>query len=176
MDESVVREIQRLKEEIFRRKEEIQDIKELVKREIDRQFQVDLGELSERELGPELEKTLFSIENNIYPKPDIKSFKSHRKMLGKPILWLKRRFIRAISFYIDVILDKQKQFNKDSLALHKASLNRLGRSEELAKQIEKRLSHCEENVVIIINRLEDLQSSIKKLLDKIKDDNPASLG
>ena len=84
MDEAVIKEINRLKEEIYRQKDKIIDIKELVKSEIDRDFGVDLWELSEKELDNEMGTRLSFLNDDIDPRPDSKSITSHRRILGKP--------------------------------------------------------------------------------------------
>ena len=85
MEETIVKEIQRLKKEMYKRKEEISDIKKLVNKEIDQEFYSNLSELSEKELETYIEECLSSINRNIDPKPEKKSITSHRKILGTPI-------------------------------------------------------------------------------------------
>jgi len=172
MEETIVKEIQRLKKEMYKRKEEISDIKKLVNKEIDREFYSNLSELSEKELETYIEECLSSINRNIDPKPEKKSITSHRKILGKPIILIKRVLLKIIGFYIDLILDKQTQFNQQSVALYQALLLRLRQNKERIKQIEEKVSDCEENLDIILDKLKDLHLSLEQLKNKTANHNP----
>jgi hypothetical protein len=158
MKEAMAKEIQRLKNELYKKKEEIRDLKKLVNKEIDREFQSDLGELSDRELETYAGEFYSSAERNMDLRLDKESITSHRKIFGKLIVQIKRALLRitGVYSYIDPFLDKQIQFNRQSFALHQASILRLRRVKDKMKQIEEKISDCEENLVIIMNKMEDL--------------------
>jgi hypothetical protein len=156
MDESIAKEIEKLKKDIGLKKERIQDIKKLANKEIDRSFPSDLEELSEKELDSYLEEYLGSLDKSFDPTPDKMSFTSHRKILGKPIILLKRLLLKASGVYINLILDKQKKFNQQSIVFYRALLLRIRRNQSKIKHLEQRISECEANLVIFSKKLEEL--------------------
>jgi len=170
-----MKEIQRLKKELYRKKEEIRDLKKLVNKEIDREFQLDLEELSERELETYIGECFSSMKRNIDTKPEEKPITSHRKVIGKPIILIKQILSRITGVYsyakliLDkqtLILDKQTEFNRQSVALHQASFIRFRKNREKIQQIEEKISDCEENLVIIMEKIKDLHLSLEQLKNK----------
>lgn len=158
MDKSIAKEIEKLKKDIYLKKEKIQDIKKLANREIDREFVPDLEEFSEKELDFYLQEYLAAMDKSFDPTPDKKSFISHRKILGKSIILLKRLLLKVTGVYINLILDKQKKFNQQGIVFHRAILLRLKRNRQKIKHIEQRISECEGNLIILSKKLEDLSS------------------
>jgi hypothetical protein len=155
MNEALEKEIGRLKEELARRREEIAAIEKLAGREIDRTFLTDAAGLSERELDPFIDQTLKAVKARVSLKPDPASFASHRRIFGRFVLRLKRKYIKMTRFYMDPILEQQEGFNRHSLDLQQASLSRLGRLKEELREVEARLSQCEEDLIIILNKMKD---------------------
>jgi len=181
MEEAMTKEIQRLKKELYRKKEEIRDLKKLVNKEIDREFQSDLEELSERELETYIGECFSSMKANIDTKPDEKPITSHRKILGKPIILIKQILSRitGVNSYADLILDKQTsildnqtEFNRQSIALHQALLISFRKNRERIRQIEEKISDCEENLIIIMNKIKDLHLSQEQLKNKAANHDP----
>ena len=158
MDKSVAKEIEKLKKDISFKKERIQDIKKLIHREIDREFASDLEEFSEKELDSYLQEYLEAMDRSFDPKPDKKSFTSHRKILGKLIILLKQLLLKVTGIYINLILVKQKKINQQGIVFHRALLLRLKRNRQKIKHIEQRIAECEGNLVILSKKLEDLSS------------------
>lgn len=148
-------EIKRLKEELARSREEIANIEKLAGREIDRRFSTDVVDLSEKELEPFVTQTIEEIKGRAPLKPDPESFTSHRHLLGRFVLGLKRKYIRMTRFYTDPILERQEQFNRQALDLELASLSRLRRLNDRLRDVEARLSRCEEELTIIRNRMNE---------------------
>jgi hypothetical protein len=162
MDEQTVNEINRLKEEIYRQKENISDIKHLVKREIDRDFPIDLWELSERELDNEMGNRLSFLNDDIDVRPDPKTITSHRRILGKPVVLIKRLFMKLTGFYTNTLLEKQKQFNAQLVAFHLASFIRFRNNEKKIKEIEEKLKTFEEDQELLLEQLEKLKNETNK--------------
>ena len=156
MDEKIAKEISRLKEEIFKQKQKISDIKELVKKEIDRDFNIDLWELSERELDHEMGNRLSFLNDDIDPRPDIESITSHRKILGKPIVFIKRIIMKIANVYTNTILEKQRQFNEQLVAFHLASFIRFRHNETKIKGMDEKLKTLEEDQEMLLEQLEKL--------------------
>lgn len=155
MDKSTEKEIEKLKREITLKKEKIQDIKKLAHKEIDRCFSSNLEELSDKELDSYLEEYLAAMDKSFDPTPDRMSLTSHRKILGIPIILLKKFLLKVTGVYINLILDKQKKFNQQSIAFYRAVLIRIRKNRRTIKQIEQRLSECEGNLVILSKKIED---------------------
>ena len=154
MDEQA-QEIQRLKEALALRIAEIHDLEKLVDKNIDRTFPVPVEEFSEKELAVFIRDCLASIAADLDFKPDIRALTSHRKTLARPVLFLKRAFLETTFNTIDSFLDKQTRFNRQMSALCRALLVRTGRHMEQLKQIEERLSGCEETLAILKAKLDD---------------------
>ncbi len=156
MDKSTVKEIEKLKKDIALKKERIQDIKKLANKEIDRRFPSDLEDLSDRELDSYLEEYLTSMDKSFDPTPDKMSLTSHRRILGIPIILTKRLLLRLTGVYVNLILDKQKKFNQQSIAFYRAILLRIRRNRRKIKHLDQRISECEGNLVILSKKLEEL--------------------
>jgi len=174
MEEAMIKEIQRLKKELYRKKEEILDLKKLVHKEIDREFQSDLEELSERELETYIGECFSSMKRNIDTKPDEKPITSHRKILGKPIILIKQVLSRitGVYSYANLILDKKTEFNRQSVALHQALLITFRKNRERIRQIEEKISGCEENLIIIMNKIKGLHLSLEQQKNKAANHDP----
>jgi hypothetical protein len=155
MNKSTAKEIEKLKKDLALEKEKIQDIKKLAHKEIDRCFPSDLEDLSDKELDSYLDEYLASMDKSFDPMPDKMSLVSHRKILGVPIVLLKRFLLRVTGVYINLILDKQKKFNQQSIVFFRAILLRIRRNRRKIKHIEQRISECEGNLAILSKKLED---------------------
>jgi hypothetical protein len=162
MDERIIKEINRLKEEIYRQKEKAVDLKELVKEEIDRDFPVDFWELSERELDNEMGNRLSFLNDDIDTRPDARSITSHRRILGKPIVLIKRLVMKIAGFYTNTILEKQRSFNEQLVAFHLASFIRFRHHEQKIKEILEKLKTLEEDQELILEQLAQLKNGKPK--------------
>ncbi len=156
MDERIVNEINRLKEEIYRQKESIPGIRGLVKDEIDSHFDTDPWELSEKELDSRMGDRLSFLNDDIDPKPDAGSISSHRRLLGKPVVWFKRLLMRIARPYTNLILEKQRRFNEQLVAFHLASFIRFRQNESHIDTIEKKLKEIEEDLELLTDQLKSL--------------------
>ncbi len=154
MDEQIVKELDRLKEELAQKREKIQQIEQLVKRPIDREFSLDLWQLSPRELDAEMGDRLTALNDSIDPRPTRDSITSHRRLLGKPIVLAKKISMRLMQPAIDTILEKQRLFNEQAVVFHLATFIRLRQNEQTLKEIEDSLAEMD-------NRLQDMASEIR---------------
>lgn len=162
MDERIIKEIDRLTEEIYRQKEKAADLKELVKEEIHRDFPVDFWELSERELDNEMGNRLSFLNDDIDTRPDARSITSHRRILGKPIVFIKRLVMKIAGFYTNTILEKQRSFNEQLVAFHLASFIRFRHNEQKIKEILEKLKTLEEDQELILEQLTQLKNGKQK--------------
>lgn len=148
MNEESKKEIQEIKTKIRQEKEKITDIKQLSLKEIDREFQPSVWELSEKELEIFIVEYLSDLTQNLDTRPDKKSITSHRKVVGKMIVWLKRILFKMGAAYSNVLLDKQVQFNQKVVELLQGFFLRQTELEKKISKLEKRVRDCEENIVI----------------------------
>jgi uncharacterized protein (DUF342 family) len=155
MDEHIVNELDRIKEELAQRRDRLQSVEELVKDPIDRDFAVDLWQLSPRELDAEMGDRLSALNDSIDPRPTRDSITSHRRILGKPVVLVKKLVMRLFQPAIDTMLEKQRQFNEQAVAFHLASFIRLRQNERTIKELEERLAELD-------HRLLDLADDIQK--------------
>jgi hypothetical protein len=162
MDETIGQEVKRLKEDLLRRKEEVDDLRKLVNKEIDREFEPDVWDLTEREIEPFIEKTLAAIKESLVLKPEPQSLTSHRRILGRPVLYFKRIFMNWADLYTKTILDKQNRTNRHFFDLLKVLVLRSRWSREKLKELEERLGKCEESLVVLINKAQDLQARLEQ--------------
>lgn len=157
MDENIAKNINRLKEDLFRQKKQAANIEALVKKEIDRDFPINLWELSEKELDAEMGDRLTFLNDDIDPRPAPKLITSHRKILGKPIVLLKRLIIKIAGGYTNSLLQKQRRFNEQLVAFHLASFIRFRNNEKNLKIIEEKLKSLEEDREILREQLDEFK-------------------
>jgi hypothetical protein len=163
MMEDSAREIQRLRAALEKKKEEIQDLRRLVNKEIDRDFPPDLDAFSEKELDTFIRELILSGKDFTESKPDLKPIKSHRKSIGKPIVLLKRMLLETTFDNLDLFLDKQVRFNRQSADLGRALFLRLRIEKERLEKVEERIIACEESLVILKSKLEDLSAGLEEM-------------
>lgn len=161
MENKTAKEIEQLKKKVLEKKEEIHDIKQLVNKEIDREFHTNIWELSEREFNSFVRD--YKPSKHKYPelKFDVESVSTHRKIFGWPIIFLKRILFKLLGTYINENFDKQMLFNRQIDASHQALyegiLHRFKKDNEEMRHIRERINDCEESLVIILKKLESLQ-------------------
>jgi len=162
MDETIDREVKRLKEDLLRRKEEVGDLRELVKKEIDREFEPDPMDLTERELEPFIEKSLTAVKDNLVLNAEPQALTSHRRFFGRPVLYFKSVFMNWADLYTKMILDKQNRYNRHSFELLKVLVLRSRWSREKLKELEERLGECEESLAVMISKTQDLEARLEQ--------------
>jgi len=158
MNNQQLKEIDRLEEELFRQKESISNLKELIKEEIDREFPVDLWALSERELDNEMGNRLTFLNDDIDTRPDTQSITSHRGFIGKFIVRFKRLVMKSTAFYTNAIMEKQRCFNDQLVAFHLASFIRFRHNEQKIKAIEEKLNTLVEDQELLLEQLNILKN------------------
>jgi hypothetical protein len=162
MDETFEKEIQRLKAELLARKDDLEDIRTLVKQEIDREFHPDAMGLTEREIEKFIELRLAVLLESHTLEAEPMPPKSHRKVFGRPVLFLKKVFQSWADIYAKAFLDKQNLTNQASLDLIKVLILRSRWSREKLRDLDQRVVKCEEDLVIMINKVQDLRARLEK--------------
>jgi len=153
-------EIESLRRELEEKKKEIRSLEKLVRGAIDRDFPLEVGEFSERELEDYFRDAVSPLKQVLDPRPGPKSVRSHRKIIGAPIVFLKRLFLRLSGFYTHLLLDEQVQFNRRSAELTEALVTRVRHYRDRLEQAEEKVAAFEESLVILKNKLEDLRSRL----------------
>jgi len=152
-NELFINEINRLTEVLRQQKESMPMIRDLLKGELDRPFHTDLWELSDRELDNEMGNRLPFMNNDIDPKPKESEITSHRRLLGKPIVMVKRFILRLLRSYTTRLLEKQHGLNEQLVAFHLASFIRFKRTEERLDKLELCLKELSEDQELLLLRL-----------------------
>ncbi|HLP59739.1 MAG TPA: hypothetical protein VK186_12945 [Candidatus Deferrimicrobium sp.] len=156
--QNMANHIDRLKDEIFQQKEKLSSIEELVKSQIDRDFHTNFWELSAKELDHEMGNRLSFLNDDIDPRPDPASITSHRKILGKPIVFIKRMIIKIAGAYANALLEKQRRFNEQLVNFHLASFIRFRNNEKNMAEIEAKLKTFAEDQEMLLDELEKLKN------------------
>lgn len=158
--EKIAAQIKEARDDISRRKEEIENIKELVKEQIDRDFHIDPWELSHRELDNLMGRRLSFLNDDIDPTPDPSIITSHRKILGKPIVFVKRIIMKVAGAYTNSILEKQRRFNDQLVAFHLASFVRFKYNEKKINKLEERIKDFEDDREMLLDELKNIREKI----------------
>jgi hypothetical protein len=153
----LTQDIERLRRELEEKKREIRDLRQLVRREVDRDFSPDIREYSERELEDYFRDALGPLNEVSDPRPDPQAIRSHRKIIGPAIVFLKRAFLKMTGFYVHLLLDDQTRFNQRSAELAQALVARVKRYRERLEMVEGKVGAFEESLVILRGRLDDLR-------------------
>jgi hypothetical protein len=160
MENNIAKEITKLKKELHKKKEEVRDLKELVKKEIDREFPSDPIDFSEKELESQMDEYISLLNKSVDPVPDKTSVISHRRLIGKPIVWIKRILLKMTRSYITIILDKQKEFNHKCIALYQNLIIHQKKYHEKISHIEERIGECEVHLNVISKKLEEIDANL----------------
>lgn len=172
MEKNIAKEITKMKNEFHKKKEEVRDLKELVKKEIDREFPSDLKNFSEKELGSQMDEYISFLNKSVDPVPDKTSITSHRRLIGKPVVWIKRILLRMTRSYITLIMDKQKAFNQKCIALYQDLIIHQKKYHEKISHIEERIGECEVHLNVISKKLEEIDANLVQHRTDTSPDKP----
>jgi len=160
MEDNIKKELRKIKGELYKKKEKIRDIAVLANKEIDRDPVPNFTDFSERELESRLDELISFLNQYVDPLPDRMSVTSHRKIIGKPIVWIKRIFFRIAGVYFTHVLEKQKIFNQkcvDSFQILK--LHQKKQQEKIGSAGE-RIAECEVLLEIVLKKIEELEKKL----------------
>jgi len=163
MGHEMRKEIEKLKNDLCKKKDTIHKIEKLINRKIDREFPVNIWELSEKELEIFIGECIPLLNKKVNIKPDEKSITSHRKIIGGVIVFIKKILIKFIRPYTNLLLDKQIEFNQQIFNLCQAVIIQLKNNKEKVEKIGDRIRDCEEELVIVRNILEEIHKDLNKL-------------
>jgi hypothetical protein len=158
--EQIIRRIGFLKKELLDQKEKIEKIEKLTKKQIDCNFEVDLWELSEKELDQEMGNRLSMLNEDI-DCTQLTKITSHRKVLKVLIVALKKNARKILLPFLIPFFEKQKRFNEGVVAYHLASFIRF-------RSLEQRLRELEKDIVEINEKRETIGNGIESSLERQK--------
>lgn len=112
-------------------------------------------DMTDRELEAFVRSELKALEGEIWARPDPRSLTSHRgRILGAPVLALKRAFMHAIRFYSQLIDAPLAAYERRAASTLRAIAEQARRDHDAMKSLEERFSRTEEKVVLLLARLE----------------------
>ena len=148
-----------LKEELVRQKEQVKEIKHLIKKEIEIHYTVDLSELSGKELDQEMGKLLTSLNEDLDCLSPQK-ITSHRKIIGSSIVSAKKIITGIIRPLLAPFLEKQKAFNESAVRFQLASFIRFRKIEQKLEGIEKIVMEIEEQQDALLDAIRPLSERL----------------
>lgn len=154
MEKTIKKEINKIKSELYQKKETILDIKKLINEDIDEELTSNLSDYSERELETQLGEFLSFLDRSVDPIPDKSQITSHRKIIGKPIVWAKRILLKISRPYLSFIFEKQKANNEKYRDLFKTLIFHQRMIRRKVNRTEKRIGDCEVELVIAKRKIE----------------------
>lgn len=111
---------------------------------IDRHHPVNLWELSDRELDAWMGDQLTLLNESLDPRPDPGEITSHRRFLGPIIVRVKRLIMKVLNIYTHSILERQRRFNTESVAMHLSAFIRIRRIQSQLDDIQRRMAEQQE--------------------------------
>jgi len=162
VEKNFTKEMTKLKKELYDKKEEIRDINELANKEIDRKLHSPIEDFSERELESLLDEHHSLLAKSVNPLPEKMVIPSHRKIIGKPIVWIKRRLLNVVSAYVTPIMVKQTAFNQKCVELYQALILHQKKLRKKINHMEERVSECEAHLDIISKKLKELDTKLEQ--------------
>ncbi len=160
MEDKIKKELMKIKSELYKKKEKIRDIAALANQEIDRNLVSDFMDLSERELESRLEEHISFLNEYVDPLPDRMSITSHRKIIGKPIVWIKRVFFKIAGIYFIHVLEKQKIFNQKCVDSYQVLRLQQKKYREKLDSAGERIAECEVLLEVVFKKVEELEKKM----------------
>jgi len=156
-----------LREELFRQKEKIEEIEDLIKSKIEHHYQVNLWELSENELDTEMGTRLTFLNEDIDCTSRDK-ITSHRKIIGVFLVFFKKIIKRRIlNPCLIPTFERQKRFNESAVAFHLSSFIRFSRMEQKLRELDKNIEEIKE-------KLDTIEEAINFITEKLTKNGPKS--
>ena len=119
-------------------------VADLAGKAIDRPHPVNLWELSDRELDAWMGDQLTLLNESLDPRPDPGEITSHRRIIGPVIVRIKRFIMKVLNVYTHTILERQRLFNTESVAMHLSSFIRIRRIQTQLDDILRRMAEQHE--------------------------------
>ena len=141
--EQLKKRIDSWKKELQSQKENIKKIEKLINKQIDYDFEVNLWELSEKELDQEMGNRLSMLDEDINFL-QLGKITSHRKVLGPLIVGFKKMARKILLPHLKPFFERQIKFNEGVVSFLLASFIRFRSIEQRLKELEKDTVESEE--------------------------------
>ena len=145
MNEDIKNEMTRLKEKLELERDNVGDIRELVKKEIDREYPLDFNELSETELDQEMGKRVVFLNETLNIIHRINE-KTNNKLL---------KMLLFFPYAIRMIITKPVALMKNYLQLNHILLVRMNKINERLDQLEEQLKDIEGADELLLGKKEE---------------------
>ena len=154
--------MEKLKQELQKKKEEIQDINQLVNKNIDGKLPSRLEDYSERELESRLGEYHALLAKSADPLPEDIVITTPRKILKKPVLWMKRKLLNIVNAHVTSVMERQRRFNQKCLDLFQTLIVHQKKMSVKINDLEQRINECESQLDIISKRHEEMASKFRQ--------------
>jgi len=94
-------------------------------------------------------------------RPDLRAVSSHRKTIGRPIVFLKRVLLETTFAQFNIFLEGQLKFNRRILYLLRALHVMDVRGQARFKALEAGIAGCEEDLALLRAKLEDFLAAVE---------------
>ncbi len=155
LDLTMKQKLAHMREELICQKEQVKEIKDLIKTEIETHYESDLWELSPKELNQEMGK-LLSFLNQDIDCLSLQKITSHRKLIGGCIVFIKKTVKRIIRPVLELYFGRQRRFNESAVRFQLASYIRFRRMEQKLEGIEKIVTEIEEQQDTLLDAIRSL--------------------
>jgi hypothetical protein len=162
VNKNTAKQMEKLKKELHERKEEIHDINQLVNKDIDGKLHSRLEDYSERELESRLGEYHALLAKSANPLPEDIVITTPRKILKKPVIWIKRRLLNVVNAHVTSVMEKQREFNQKCLDLFQTLIVHQKKMSRKINHLEQRINECEAQLDIISKRHEEMASKFRQ--------------
>jgi hypothetical protein len=156
--EQMKRRIGFWKKELLDQKEKIEKIEKLINKQIDRNFEINLWELSEKELDQEMGNRLSMLNEDI-DCIRLEKITSHRKVLGGLIVAFKKIARKILLPHLTPFFERQQKFNEGVVTYLLASFIRFRSIEQRLRKLEKDIAETNE---IQETKWDGIESSLER--------------
>jgi hypothetical protein len=138
-NENIKKTLQELKDYYAAEREKLNDIEKLIKEPVDREIVTDFWKLSNAEIEREMwnRLTILDADADCLPGGQIHS---HRFLLGKPIVFLKKIIRRLTGPYSSMLLQKQNQLNRELVTFQLLTFLKFRHLEKLIGSMEEKIA------------------------------------
>jgi len=159
MDNKIIQEIEIVKNELKKEKINLSNIKELIKKDINKMKHFSINHLSPSEINLKMNFSIKDLSNYYIQKPDLNLISSHRKYIGRTIVLLKKIFFKLLAPYSNYILENQEKINDNFahiLNFNNLILLRLNEIESNQKKLEKKVSDSEDKLTLLSDKMDQI--------------------
>lgn len=138
-NENIKKTLQELKNYYAAEREKLPGIDELIREPVDREIVTDFWKLSNAEIEREMynRMSILDADADCLPSGPIPS---HRFLLGKPIVFIKKLMRRLTSPYSSMLLQKQNQLNRELVTFQLLTFLKFRHLEKRIRKMEEKMA------------------------------------